>query len=121
MVTQRLYTYPLNNTILNPTALVTSATNRHAVIELTFRPRYVSCKCTHIVQDVHPSLHGDALENGENSKEDIVKVGDAKVGSNPVLPTGGTVRTGPCRSLQATGELCCLLAYGHKHTFILRH
>lgn len=78
-------------------------------------------KFTHIVEDVHPPLHGDALENGENSEEDIVKVGDAKAGPDPVLLTGGAIDAGSCWSLQATGEICCLLAYRNKHTVICIH
>jgi len=74
------------------------------------------CYWTHIVEDVHPSFHGDTLENGENSKKDVVKIGDTKVGSNPVFPTDSAVATGPCRSLQATGEICCQLIYSQKYT-----
>lgn len=60
------------------------ATDRHGASATTDEGTY-------IVEDVHPSLHGDALENSENSEEDVVKVGDAEVGSDPVLPTGGAV------------------------------
>lgn len=87
--------------------------NRHGAFETAFRSRCVSWKWTHIVEDVHPSLHGDALENCENSEEDIVKVGDAKAGSDPVFLTDGAIATGPRRWVQATGEICCLLAYSH--------
>ena len=31
---------------------------------------------THVVENVHPALHGDALEDGENGKQDVVEVGD---------------------------------------------
>lgn len=81
----------------------------HSPYEIAFRPTCVSCQRTHIVEDVHPSLHGDALENGENSKEDVVKVGDTVAGSDPVLLTGGAVAAGPGWRLQATGEICCRL------------
>lgn len=87
--------------------------NRHGAFETAFRSRCVSWKWTHIVEDVHPSLHGDTLENRENSEEDIVKVGDAKAGSDPVFLTDGAITTGPRRRVQATGEICCLLAYSH--------
>lgn len=66
-----------------------SSTKLHIPYE--YHPTDVSSEGTYIVEDVHPSLHGDALENSENSKEDVVKVGDAEVGSDPVLPTGGAV------------------------------
>lgn len=73
---------------------------------------------THIVQDIHPSLHGDALENSENSKEDIVKVGDPKAGSNPVLLAGGAIATGSCWWVQATREVCCLFTYSITQTSV---
>lgn len=47
---------------------------------------------THAVKDVHPALHGDALEHSKHCKQDVVKIGDTKVWSSPVLsalsPTG---------------------------------
>lgn len=96
----------LNNAV-SPILLVTPAlwTNTCS--------RWVSWNWTHIVEDVHPSLHGDALENSENRKQDIVKVGDAEAGSNPVLPAGSAIATGPRRRVEATGEISCLLTYGH--------
>lgn len=98
------------------TTLIGPAPNRHGALETAFRLRCISCKWTHIVENVHPSLHGDALENSEDSKQDIVKVGDPKVGPGPVLLAGGAVGAGPCWSLQATGEICCQLIYRHNHT-----
>ena len=41
-------------------------------------------KATHIVQDVGPSLHGDALEHGQHGQPEVVEVGDAEVGPLPV-------------------------------------
>ena len=64
---------------------------------------------THIVEDVCPSLHGDALEDGEHSKEDIVKVGDAVVGPLPVLPAGGPTLTLPGRRLLSARKISHLI------------
>ena len=41
---------------------------------------------THVVEDVGPALHGDALEHRQDSEQDVVEVGDAEVGARPVLP-----------------------------------
>lgn len=40
----------------------------------------------HPVEDVSPSLHGDALEDGEHGEEEVVKVGDAPIGALPATP-----------------------------------
>ena len=37
----------------------------------------------HVVEDSRPSLHGDALEDGEHGKQDVVKLRDAVVGADP--------------------------------------
>ena len=42
---------------------------------------------THIVQDVGPALHGDALEHGQHRQAEVVEVGDAEVGPLPVRRT----------------------------------
>jgi hypothetical protein len=39
---------------------------------------------THIVHDGGPSLHGNALENGDHGKGNVVKWGDPIVGPNPL-------------------------------------
>ena len=62
--------------------------------------------CTYVVEDVHPALHGDALEHGEHGEQDVVKVGDAVVGSDPVLPAHRAVGTRPGRRLHAAREVC---------------
>ena len=36
---------------------------------------------TYVVEHVGPSLHGDALEDGEHGEQDVVELGDAVVGS----------------------------------------
>lgn len=57
--------------------------------------------CANIVKDSGPSLHCDALEDGENSKQDVVKLSDAVVRTDPsvaALVGGGTLAN-------ATGEL----------------
>ena len=60
---------------------------------------------THIVEDIHPALHGDALEHGEHGKQDVVKLRDAVVGPQPVLSTRRPVGTQPGRGLRPTWEL----------------
>lgn len=39
--------------------------------------------CAHVVEDGRPSLHGDALENSEHGKQDVVELRDAVVGADP--------------------------------------
>lgn len=39
---------------------------------------------THIVQHGGPPFHGDALEDGQHSKKDVIKLGDPIIGANPV-------------------------------------
>lgn len=46
---------------------------------------------THPVQDVGPALHGDALEDRQHGKQEVVKVGDAVIGTLPTLPAHGAV------------------------------
>ncbi len=41
--------------------------------------------CTHVVHDVGPALHRDALEHCEHGEPEVVKVGDAVVWPVPVL------------------------------------
>lgn len=60
---------------------------------------------THIVQKVRPALHGDALEDGENGKQDVVKLRDSVVWPEPVFFTGCAVRTEPGGELDSAGEL----------------
>ena len=40
---------------------------------------------THPVEDRGPALHGDALEDGEHGKDNVVEAGDPLVWSLPVL------------------------------------
>ena len=67
--------------------------------------------CTYVVEDVHPALHGDALEHGEHREQDVVKVGDAEVGARPVLLTLCTVGTRPGRGLLATRPISDLVTW----------
>lgn len=60
---------------------------------------------THIVEDVSPALHGDTLEHCQDGKQDVVKIGDAKVGSWPVLPAFGVTLTLTSRGILATGKV----------------
>lgn len=59
----------------------------------------------HPVKQLSPALHGDTLEDGEDRKQDVVKLGDSVVWSQPVLPTRGAIRTQPCRGRFSTREL----------------
>lgn len=45
-------------------------------------PAELKC-CAHVIEDGRPALHGDALENGEHSKQDVVELRDAVVGADP--------------------------------------
>ena len=45
----------------------------------------------HPVKDVDPALHGDALEHCQHGEPDVVKGGDAIVGSLPLLQADGDV------------------------------
>ena len=46
---------------------------------------------THIVHDVSPALHGDALEDGQHGQAEVVEVGDAPVGPLPPHVAEGAV------------------------------
>lgn len=37
----------------------------------------------HVIENGRPPLHGDALENGEHSKQDVVELRDAVIGADP--------------------------------------
>lgn len=52
---------------------------------------------THEVEHVGPSLHSDALEDGEHGEQDVVELGDAVVWSEPAASTQRAVRTQPGR------------------------
>lgn len=60
---------------------------------------------THIVEEICPSLHSDALEDGENGKQDVVKLRDSIVRSEPVFPTGCTIWTESRGELSSTWKL----------------
>lgn len=60
---------------------------------------------TYVVEQVSPALHGDTLEDGEDGKQDVVKLCDAVVGSQPVLSTHRALRTQPRRGLGPAWEL----------------
>lgn len=55
----------------------------------------------YIIEDSGPALHCDALEDCEDSKQDVVKLSDAVIWTNPGVATrvaGGTLAN-------TTGEL----------------
>lgn len=68
---------------------------------------------TYVVEDVRPSLHGDALEDGEHREQDVVKVGNSKIGAFPVFPAGSFF-TLPSRGVHSTGEVSYPLACGEE-------
>lgn len=39
--------------------------------------------CAYVVKNSRPSFHGDALEDCEHGKQDVVKLRDAVIGPNP--------------------------------------
>ena len=41
----------------------------------------------HVVHNVRPALHGDALEHGQHRQPEVVEVGDTEVGPLPLLQT----------------------------------
>ena len=49
---------------------------------------------THPVEDRGPALHGDALEDGEHGKDDVVEAGDPLVWTLPVLQADWLVGPG---------------------------
>lgn len=57
---------------------------------------------THAVENLHPSFHGDALEHSQYRKQDIVEVGNAKVGSSPVFSALSVIGTQPGRRFHTT-------------------
>ncbi len=46
---------------------------------------------THVVEDIGPALHGDALENGQHGEAEVVEICYPKVGPVPVLPANPNV------------------------------
>lgn len=66
---------------------------------------------THAVEDVHPAFHGDALEDSEDGKKDVIKVSDAKVGSGPVLSALRSIGTDSGWWFLTTRPVCCLLPW----------
>lgn len=65
---------------------------------------------THEVEHVGPSLHGDALEDSENSEQDVVKLSDAVIRADPPIAAvvaGGTL-THSTRELHLRGVNCLI-------------
>lgn len=62
-------------------------------------------RLTYKVEHVCPSLHGDALEDSENSKQDVVKLSDAVIRANPSIAAVvvGRTLTHATRELQLRG------------------
>lgn len=59
---------------------------------------------THPVHDICPPLHGDALEDGHHGVDDVVKGGDAVVGSDPAETADGLARS-TVEAFRLTGNL----------------
>lgn len=53
------------------------------------------CAGTHVVEHGRPALHGDALEDSEHGKQDVVELGDAVVGTDPAAVAVVFVRAPP--------------------------
>lgn len=69
------------------------------------------CVCewvSYIVQYSGPSLHGDTLEDSENSKQDVVKLSNAIIRANPSITAvvAGRTLTHATRELQLRGVHC---------------
>ncbi len=60
------------------------------------------CELSYIVENSGPSLHGDALEDSENSKQDVVKLSDAVIRADPRVAAVVIGRT----LTHTTRELC---------------
>lgn len=79
--------------------------------------------CAHVVEDGRPSLHGDALENGEHGKQDVVELRDAVVGADPGVVALITDRAPPhAAGERQLGRVHCLvfLKTGIMKIFFLR-
>lgn len=65
---------------------------------------------TYKVQHVCPALHGHTLEDGEHGQADVVKVGDAIVGSLPTLVTSvvAVIRRNVLAAEAVTARLCII-------------
>lgn len=65
------------------------------------------CVMPYIVEYSGPSLHSDALEDSENSKQDVVKLSDAVIGANPIVAgVFGRTISHATRELQLRGVQC---------------
>lgn len=49
----------------------------------------------HIIEHSRPSLHGDALEDGEYSEQDVIELRDAVIGPDPGVIAVVLLRTFP--------------------------
>lgn len=63
------------------------------------------CKLSYIIEYSGPSFHGDALEDSEDGKQDVVKLSDAVVRANPRVAAVvvGRTLTHATRELQLGG------------------
>lgn len=65
------------------------------------------CVMPYIVEYSGPSLHSDALEDSENSKQDVVKLSDAVIGANRIVAgVFGRTLSHATRELQLRGVQC---------------
>lgn len=65
----------------------------------------INATVTHIVQKICPALHCNALEDGENSKQDVVKLRDSVVRTKPVFLTFCTIGTESRGEFSSTRKL----------------
>ena len=59
---------------------------------------------THVVEDVGPALHGDALEHSQHGEGEVVEIGDAVLGPIPAwFAHCAVLALPPVARLQGTG------------------
>lgn len=63
------------------------------------------CALSYVIEHGCPSFHGDALEDGEHSKQDVVELSDAVIRANPGIfaAVAGRTLTHATRELQLRG------------------
>lgn len=72
---------------------------------------------TYVVQHVCPSLHGDALEDGEHGEQNVVELGDPVVGSNPPFPTVRAIGAQPGWRCSTTRPVICSLIWSQRERY----
>lgn len=95
-------------TCTSPPSLVQSPSNAASGIGWSRRATCPHICITYVVEEVSPPFHGDALENSQHCKQDVVELSDPIVGPFPVGLTFGPIGAGaggflgPTRSRRLT-------------------